>query len=432
MHFESMNLDARIGQGLQSAGYETATPIQAAAIPEVMAGHDLIGTAQTGTGKTAAFVLPILHRLLSQGKKDGRRTRALIITPTRELAEQIHSVIGSLGKFTQLRSATVYGGVSMQPQVHALRNGSEVIVACPGRLLDHMQRGNAKLDQVEVLVLDEADRMLDMGFLPAIQQILKQVSPDRQTLLFSATFDATLDKLAASTLRKPKRVAMGTEAPVDTVAHALYPVAQHLKPKLLLEVLRPLESGSVLIFTRTKRRADKVERKLAQAGYAVAALHSDKSQSQRNHALHQFRAGKVRILVATDIAARGLDIASITHVINFDIPDCATSYTHRIGRTGRASRQGDAFTLVTDEDRDTIREIEKLLGSRIERRHVDGFNYKEAPEPVAEHAHRSTGRPAYGTPAYAKPAYGKPAQGKPARGKSAHGKVAFHDRWRQR
>jgi ATP-dependent RNA helicase RhlE len=376
MNFDSFNLDARVGRGLAAAGYENATPIQEAAIPAVMQGHDLIGTAQTGTGKTAAFVLPILHNLLSKERPAGRRTRALIITPTRELAEQINSVVNTLGKFTSLRSATVYGGVGMMGQEKALRQGIELIVACPGRLLDHLQRGNAKLDQVEHLVLDEADQMMDMGFLPSIQQILKQVSPKRQTLLFSATFDSALEQLAAKTLRNPKRLSVGSTAPVSTVAHALYPVAQHLKTELLIRLLKDMTVQNILVFTRTKHRADRVVEKIVKTGYKAAALHSNKSQNERQRSLEQFRGGKINILVATDIAARGLDIAAISHVINFDIPNTATTYTHRIGRTGRASLTGDAYTLVTDEDRQTIREIESLLGKPIEKRIVSGFDYK--------------------------------------------------------
>jgi ATP-dependent RNA helicase RhlE len=309
----------------------------------------------------------------------------VIITPTRELAEQINDVVNELGKFTSLRSATVYGGVGMQPQEKALQQGVEVIVACPGRLLDHLNRGNARLDRVEVLVIDEADRMLDMGFLPSIQQIMKQTSPRRQTLLFSATFDAAVEQLAAKSMRFPHRFSMGTDAPTSTVAHTLYPVPQHLKPGLLQRLLDEMTVNSILVFTRTKHRADRVVEKIKRAGYAASALHANKSQSQRKLAVDQFRAGKIKVLVATDIAARGLDIASISHVINFDIPDSATSYIHRIGRTGRAERLGDAFTLVTHEDKDTIRDIEKILGSPIERRLLEGFNYREASDkdPVA-------------------------------------------------
>ena len=380
MSFKNFKLDDRVAQGLQAAGYQKATPIQTAAIPAILAGRDVIGTAQTGTGKTAAFVLPILHNLLAVKKPGGRRTRALIVTPTRELAEQINDVVNALGKFTSLRSATVYGGVGMQPQEKALQQGVEVIVACPGRLLDHLNRGNARLDRVEVLVIDEADRMLDMGFLPSIQQIMKAVSPERQTLLFSATFDAAVEKLAAKTLRSPQRFSMGNDAPSSMVSHMLYPVPQHLKPGLLQKLLDNMNVDSVLVFTRTKHRADRVAEKVTRAGYAASALHANKSQSQRKQAMDRFRAGKINVLVATDIAARGLDIASISHVINFDIPGTATDYIHRIGRTGRAERTGDALTLVTSDDKATILDIEKILGTSIERRVLAGFNYSELTE----------------------------------------------------
>jgi ATP-dependent RNA helicase RhlE len=381
MSFESFKFDGRVKQGLQAAGYEKATPIQEIAIPAILEGRDVIGTAPTGTGKTAAFVLPILHNLLATKKQDARRaTRALIITPTRELAEQIHTVIKELGKFTSLRSATVYGGVGMQPQEKALRQGVEVIVACPGRLLDHLNRGTASLDQVEMMVIDEADRMLDMGFLPSIQQIMKHVSSRRQTLLFSATFDAAVEQLAVKSLKSPQRFSTGTDAPSSTVAHTLYPVPQHLKPGLLQRLLDEMNVHSILVFTRTKHRADRVTEKIKRAGYAASALHSNKSQNQRKQAMDQFRTGQIKVLVATDIAARGLDVASISHVINFDIPDSATSYIHRIGRTGRAERLGDAYTLVTQEDKQTIRDIEKILGTPIERKVLDNFNYNEAME----------------------------------------------------
>lgn len=392
MSFTAFTLDSRVRQGLEAAKYVQATPIQAAAIPAALDGHDLIGTAQTGTGKTAAFVLPILHRLLTQERKGRGRTRALIVTPTRELAEQIQDVVNALGKYTSLRVATVYGGVGMQPQEKALRQGTEVIVACPGRLLDHVERGNAKLDGVEVLVLDEADRMLDMGFLPSIQRILKLLPIQRQTMLFSATFDTALERLVAGHLRQPKRFAVNIEKPADTVTHVLYPVPQHLKTNLLLDLLKEMTGGSILIFTRTKHRADRITERIERAGYTVAALHANKTQGQRQRSLDQFRARKVRILVATDIAARGLDIEAISHVVNYDIPDTATTYIHRIGRTGRASLTGEAYTLVTLEDRAIVRDIEAILGAPITRRAVSGFDYTQAPRPSDPSAPGSSGR----------------------------------------
>jgi len=388
MQFDSFKLDDRLAQGMRAAGYQQATPIQAAAIPLALEGHDLIGTAQTGTGKTAAFVLPILHHLLSKPRTGNRQTRALIITPTRELADQIFGVVTTLGKQTGVRAATVFGGVGMFPQERALRQGVEIIIACPGRLLDHLQRGNANLSGVEYLVLDEADRMLDMGFLPPIREILKRVPAKRQTLLFSATFDPALQQLIVGNLRTPKRVAVDTVAPAKTVAHALYPVAQHLKTNLLLGLLPSMKADSLLVFTRTKHRADRVAEKINRAGHAAAALHADKSQGQRKLTLDQFRSGRLRILVATDIAARGLDIVSLGHVVNFDVPDSATTYIHRIGRTGRAERSGDALTLVTPEDREAVRDIERILGTAIERKKLAGFNYDEPGMPVQQPAGR--------------------------------------------
>lgn len=395
MSFETFALDERIARGLKAAGYETPTPIQAAAIPEVLAGRDLIGTAHTGTGKTAAFVLPILHKLLSP--ENPGMTRVLIVTPTRELAEQTHEVIAKLGRFTPLRSATIYGGVGMHAQEKALRAGVEILVACPGRLLDHLERGNARLGRVEILVLDEADRMLDMGFWPPVRRILEAVPPKRQTLLFSATFRPALERLLGGHLRDPKRVSVDLEAPTHTVAHALYPVSQKLKPQMLLRILQEMTARSVLIFTRTKLRADHVANRLERAGFKTAALHADKTQGHRQQTLDQFRSGHIPILVATDIAARGLDIESISHVINYDMPDSATSYIHRIGRTGRAARTGDAWTLTTWEDQDIIRDIEKILGSPLERRILPDFPYDEAlpkeyaaPEPPKTMRNRHT------------------------------------------
>jgi len=373
--FEAFKLDSRLLRAVREAGYQTPTPVQVAAIPIGLEGRDLIGTAQTGTGKTAAFVLPILQNLLTH-PASARRTRALVLTPTRELAEQIKESFDLLGRYTRIRTATVYGGVGMADQERALRNGTEVIVACPGRLLDHIGRGNTDLTQVENLVLDEADRMLDMGFLPDIKRILHYLPGPRQNMLFSATFAPELTGLAARTFHDPQRVAVGISAPANTVLHELYPCPRHLKTALLLKLLGSADTNSVLIFTRTKHRANKVAQMIGNAGYRVNALHSNKSQNQRQVALDDFRLGKCRILVATDIAARGLDVDTISHVINYDIPDTADAYIHRIGRTGRAEREGDAITLVTSDDNAIVRDIERALGTRIERRILDDFNYQ--------------------------------------------------------
>jgi ATP-dependent RNA helicase RhlE len=378
VNFNQFNLDSRLGAGIKRAGYTTPTPIQIQAIPAALDGQDLIGTAQTGTGKTAAFVLPILHTLLSGPHK---RSRALIVTPTRELAEQIHQNIRMLSVGTNLRSETIYGGVGSAPQIKALHNGIEILVACPGRLLDLVAQGHADLSHVEVLVLDEADRMFDMGFLPDVRRIIKAVPSRRQTMLFSATFPYEVEKLASESLKQPKRIAVGLSRPAHTVSHALYPVPHHLKRGLLLALLKQTDTDSVLIFTRTKHRADRLQRQIRNAGYKVTSLHSNRSQNQRQKALAGFKNGEYQIMVATDIAARGLDVDSISHVINFDMPDTADAYIHRIGRTGRAERSGDAFTLVTSDDDDMVRTLEKIMGHKLERQTIKGFDYSASAPP---------------------------------------------------
>jgi ATP-dependent RNA helicase RhlE len=372
LNFEHFSFDPRISAGIKSLGYTTPTPIQQQAIPVVLKGRDVLGTAQTGTGKTAAFVLPILQRLT---KGPSRRVRALIVAPTRELAEQIHQASVDLGKNTRLRSVTVYGGVSKNRQVKALRRGAEIVVACPGRLLDLANDRSIDLSRVEVLVLDEADRMCDMGFLPDIRRILKLVPARRQTLFFSATMPRDIRRLADSILKDPVAVQIGLIAPAKTVSHALYPISQGLKKKLLLDTLEQTATGRVLVFTRTKYRARNLARDLKKRRYRVAALQGNMSQNQRQAAINGFRDGKYDILVATDIAARGIDVKDISHVINFDMPDTVDAYTHRIGRTGRAHRTGEALTFVTRGDEPLVRAIEKVLGKRIERRRLPGFNY---------------------------------------------------------
>ena len=377
-------------QGIKVAGYEIATPIQEAAIPAALRERDIIGTAQTGTGKTAAFVLPILNKLL-----DGPRgmPRALVVTPTRELAEQINQVIRALAVGTRLRSATIYGGVTASRQIKALKDGTEILVACPGRLLDLIQQRHVRLERIEILVLDEADRMFDMGFLPDVKRIIKAVPAQRQTMLFSATFPAEVELLASQSLKQPQKIAMGISKPAITVTHALYPVPQHLKSALLLKLLKQTDTDSVLIFTRTKHRADKLARQIAHAGHRVTSLHSNRTQGQREQALHGFKTGHFRIMVATDIAARGLDIDSISHVINFDMPDTADAYIHRIGRTGRAQRTGDAFTLVTPEDNDIIRALERIMGGPIKRETFTDFDYTVPAPPRSAHERHEGNRP---------------------------------------
>ncbi len=384
VNFSSFKLHPNIAAGVEALGYRVPTPIQVKAIPPVMQGSDVMGLAQTGTGKTAAFVLPILERLLT-----GPRgiVRALIIAPTRELAEQINVSIADLGRKTRVRSITIYGGVSINPQVQKLRAGVEIVVACPGRLLDHINQKTIDLSHLEVLVLDEADRMFDMGFLPDVRRIIRHVPPKRQTLMFSATMADDIRKLAHEVLHKPVTVQVDHTAPLNTVSHALYPVEQHLKTALLMELLKHTDTESILIFTRTKHRAKRIGQQLEKAGYKAASLQGNLSQNRRQAALDGFRDGSYQILVATDIAARGIDVSSISHVINYDIPDTTDAYTHRIGRTGRAAKTGDAFTFVTREDDPLVRSIERVIGRSIERRTLKDFDYKKAaPQRDAEFA----------------------------------------------
>lgn len=382
MSFESFNLHPRVMAGVRALGYTIPTPIQLKAIPPIMQGHDFIGLAQTGTGKTAAFVLPILQRLL-QGPRG--RVRALIISPTRELAEQTCAVINDLGKQTGLQSITIYGGLSMDRQIQRLRYGIEIIIACPGRLLDHLWRSTIDLSHLEVLVIDEADRMFDMGFLPDVRGVLECIIHRRQTLLFSATMPADIRRLVQEILHDPVTVQIGRTSPATTVSHALYPIKQHLKTSLLKEILRKTKTGSVLIFTRTKHRAERVAKQLAKDGYRVTSLQGNMSQYQRQRALDGFRAGSFRILVATDIAARGVDIMGISHVVNYDMPDTTDAYTHRIGRTGRVGKTGEAFTLVTGEDAAMVRALEQVLKAPLERRTLQSFDYT-MPAPDSEHS----------------------------------------------
>jgi ATP-dependent RNA helicase RhlE len=371
--FDRFNLDARLMRAIQDAGFEAPTPIQAQAIPTAMTGQDVIGTAQTGTGKTAAFVLPILQHLLRTPAKRGHR--ALIVCPTRELAEQINDTIDALARHANVRSATIYGGVAMGPQESALRAGVPILVACPGRLLDHVAQKSVDLSQIDHLVLDEADRMFDMGFLPQVKKIVALLPYKRQTMLFSATMPKEVEALAHQVLRNPQRINIGVQKPAATVAHAMYPVAQHLKTKLLLELITRTNAFSMLVFTRTKHRADRLARVISKAGFEAAPLHGDRSQNQRQRALDNFKTGKVQVLVATDIASRGIDVESVSHVINFDVPGTPEDYIHRIGRTGRAERSGDAFTLITPEDTELVRDIEKTVGKSIERKKIDNFDY---------------------------------------------------------
>ncbi len=372
MNFADFSLDPRLNAAVDAVGFETPTPIQEQAIPLVLAGRDVLGLAQTGTGKTAAFALPILQRLTTGPL---RKVRVLVVAPTRELAEQIHQTFGDLGQNLKVTSTPIYGGVSKRPQLAALRRGVEIVVACPGRLLDHIGEGDIDLSNVEVLVLDEADRMCDMGFLPDIRRILKHLPSQRQTLFFSATMPDDIRTLSAEILNNPATVQIGMIAPAETVSHAIYPITDKLKNKLLLEMLKQTATGRVLVFTRTKRRARNLALLLSNEGYNSTALQGNMAQNRRQASIDGFRDGKFDILVATDIASRGIDVTEISHVINFDIPDTVDAYTHRIGRTGRAEQSGDAFTFVTDTDEPMVRDIEKVLGEPLERRRLPDFDY---------------------------------------------------------
>jgi len=388
LNFETFNFLPSVAAGVAAAGYESPTPIQARAIPQIFNGGDVMGLAQTGTGKTAAFVLPILNRLV--GSKSGC-VRALIIAPTRELAEQTHMAIETLGRKTRIKSVTVYGGLGINPQIQKLKH-ADIVVACPGRLLDHIGRRSIDLSQLEVLVIDEADQMFDMGFIPDIRRILKHLPIRRQTLLFSATMPPEIRLLAGDILRDPATVEVGITAPADTVSHALYPVAQHLKTDLLLKLLANTVTQSVLVFTRTKQRAKSVGKKLVAAGYRSASLQGNLSQTRRQATLDGFRDGTFQILVATDIAARGIDVTQISHVINYDIPSTPEAYIHRIGRTGRATRSGEAFTFVTAEDKAMVRAITRIIGAKIEQRFLSTFGYG-SPAPNREGRSQWRGKP---------------------------------------
>jgi len=370
--FDQLGLRPEVLDAVRDAGYTEPTPIQREAIPLALSGRDMIGLAHTGTGKTAAFTLPIVDRLIGGPK----RTRVLILTPTRELAAQVDDSFRKYGKHSGLGVVAVYGGVPLEPQERALRAGVDVIVATPGRLIDHVERQNVVFDDLEVLVLDEADRMLDMGFAPQINRIVSEIPRYRQTLLFSATMPPEVEALARKYLRKPVVVQVGRRsAAASTVAHAVYPVPRDKKSALLVELLRKPEMDSVLIFSRTKHGADRVVRHLERADITATAMHADKSQAQRTQALEGFKSGSIRVLVATDIAQRGLDISGITHVINYDVPQQPEDYVHRIGRTGRAAATGDAYTFMSPDEIAMVRTIERVIGQQIPRISVPGFDF---------------------------------------------------------
>ena len=389
MNFDRFAFHPQIKAGISAAGYTTPTPIQDQTIPAILAGRDVLGLAQTGTGKTAAFGLPILQRLM--GGPRGK-LRALVLSPTRELAEQTHTAITALGRNTGMRSMTVYGGVSALPQIQRLRAGADIVVACPGRLLDLMSQNVVNLKGIEVLVLDEADQMFDMGFLPSIRRILAALPNPRQTLLFSATMPEEIRALANELLRSPVTVEIGDSRPVETVSHAIYPVDGTQKLEMLVTLLNQTESKQVLVFTRTKHRAKKLAVQLVQAGMSAIALQGNLSQTRRQEAMDGFRRGRFKIMVATDIAARGIDVTQVTHVINYDLPDTAEAYTHRIGRTGRMENLGTALSLVTTDDHIMVRTIERMMGATLERRRLEGFEAASIPASRPEPARQSQPR----------------------------------------
>ncbi len=386
MPFTRLGLAPEVLRGVRAAGYADPTPIQVQAIPQILAGHDVVGCAETGTGKTAAFVLPMLHLLRRKAKAGARRMgtadnlRALIITPTRELAAQVETAVRDYSRFMDdLQCGVVYGGVAIGPQEASLRRGVDILVATPGRLIDHMERGNVFFNRLEILVLDEADRMVDMGFAPDLNRILRKLPESRQTLMFSATMPPELNAIARKALVEPVRVDVARKVKTAVgIREALYPVPRHLKTDLLLDLLEGEEMASVLIFARTKRNADRVARELERSGHPVAALHSNRTQGQRERALAGFRSGRYQVLVATDIASRGLDVEGISHVINYDVPHHPEDYVHRAGRTARASAIGDAFTLMSREEEEFVAAIERFTGKGIPRVILPKFDYKRA------------------------------------------------------
>ena len=373
MPFQKLGLSAPLLEGVKAMGYVDPTPIQLRAIPLILAGRDVIGSAQTGTGKTAAFALPILTRLA----RHEPQTRFLVLEPTRELAAQVDTAIRELARFTDLRTAVVFGGVGYGKQMDSLKRGADIIVATPGRLLDHLERNTCHLDQVRHLVLDEADRMLDMGFLPDVRRILQRCPRDRQTMLFSATIPPEIETLIQWAMRQPQTIEIGARrTPAETVKHVIYPVAEAQKADLLLALLNAVNYESVIVFCRTKHGADRIAHLLKRNNHAVAVLHSNRTQREREQALLGFREGRFEALVATDIASRGLDIADVSHVVNYDVPQHPEDYIHRIGRTGRAEASGDAMTLMVAEDSGHVAAIERFISQKIKRVKLENFDYR--------------------------------------------------------
>ena len=374
MSFSALGLSEKMLEGVKAMGYAEPTPIQLRAIPLVLTGKDVIGSAQTGTGKTAAFALPILSKL---GQHQPVGPRALILEPTRELAAQVETAIRDYARFTNLKISVVYGGVGYGRQTDELRAGADVVAATPGRLLDHLEQGTLKLDKVEFLVLDEADRMLDMGFLPDVRRIVEKCPRQRHTALFSATIPPQIETLIQWAMHSPETIEIGARrSPAETVKHVIYPVSDVQKTDLLLELLKRVNYDSVIIFCRTKHGADRIAHTLKRANHAVCVLHSNRTQKEREQSLQGFREGRFEVLVATDIAARGLDIADVSHVINYDVPQHPEDYIHRIGRTGRAEAKGDAFTIMIAEDAAHVYAIERFISQKIARVKLENFDYR--------------------------------------------------------
>jgi len=372
MNFNSFSLDARLQKSIAALGFQEPTPIQAATIPVALTGQDILGSAETGTGKTAAFLVPAIQKLLAQNVAQ-HSLRVLVLVPTRELALQVAEQAHALVKHTDLRVAAIYGGVGMVNQEQALKRRTDIIIATPGRLQDHMQRGYVTFQDLQILVLDEADRMLDVGFLPAIRRIVRELPRERQTMLFSATLVAEILSLASEVTYKPARIAVETTVTPQAIEQTLFTVGEHQKTEALQKLLADQEMESVLVFARTKHRADKIVKQLKKANIRADVIHGNRSQGQRVAALNAFRNGKARVLVATDIAARGIDVEGISHVVNYDIPMQAEDYVHRIGRTGRAQAVGSAYTLVTPLDEPQVKKIERVLNQKLPRRRIDGI-----------------------------------------------------------
>lgn len=419
MSFLQFGFHPSIQKQIESQNYSAPTPIQQQAITPILKGDDVVGLAQTGTGKTAAFVLPLVQRLIDSRAKG---ISALILTPTRELAEQVSDVVKTFSHGSSIRSACIYGGVSFSKQIQDLKRGPQVVIACPGRLLDHIQKKTVNLSAVKIVVLDEADQLHDMGFFPNVRTIMRSVPQERQTLFFSATMPSNIEKLANESLRNPVRVQVARLQPTETVKQMLLPITTNLKKELLVKVLRDIPAEeSVLVFTRTKHRAKSIDDALHRSGFATTSLQGNLSQNRRAAAMKGFRSGKYQVMVATDIAARGIDVSQVFHVINFDFPDTVEAYTHRIGRTGRASQTGTSYTFITPEDRSGVRYLERSLKRPIERLKVQGFDYGavtpdfEAPsdqgqKPNRNRPFRSNKQKRWGSPSQGRRQEGRPHQ----------------------